>query len=84
MDAMCLFKNKKSDSQFANHLIEKGYTVDPAKGSEQLHLVSKGFKTNILEQLEILKHSNLDTTLINEQISLHKSPLLNIFKYNKK
>ena len=78
---MASFKNNKSDSQFANHLIEKGHTVDPSKGPEQLHLVSKGFKMNVLEQLEILKHSNPDTTLINEQINLHNSPLLNIFKY---
>ena len=54
------FKNNKSDSQFENHLTKKGNTVDPSKGPEQLHVVSKDFKMNVLEQFEILKHSNFN------------------------
>ena len=45
---------------------------------EILHTEGKGLKLNLLESLEINKLKNTDV-LLNDQIDLNNSPLLNMF-----
>ena len=70
------FIKDKNDSNYANHLIEYQHNFDP--NFKILHSENKGIKLNLLESLEInkLKNSNL---LLNDQLDLNNSPLLNLF-----
>lgn len=73
------FKNKnKIESQFAKHLINKNHSLNDNNRPIALHIHQKGRKLNLLEQLEI---NNIPKdNLINEQINIIRSPLLDIFK----
>ena len=70
------FINKKSDSHYANHLLEENHDFN--NQIKILHIENKGNRLNLLESLEInkLKHNN---NLLNSQIDLNNSPLLNLF-----
>ena len=47
---------------------------------EILHVSNKGLKLNALESLEINKRK-FDNILLNDQLDLNTSPLLNLFWY---
>ena len=70
------FINNKNNSTYSNHLLENQHTFD--ENFKILHVENKGKKLNLLESLEIkrLKNSNL---LLNDQLELNNSPLLNLF-----
>lgn len=70
------FNNNNKDSNYANHLIENNHTFN--NNFDILHSETKGLKLNLLESLEInkLKHTDI---LLNDQIDLNNSPLLNLF-----
>ena len=70
------FVNNKNSSNYANHLLESNHTFNP--NFDILHIADKGHKLNNLESLEInkLRNSNL---LLNDQLDLNSSPLLNLF-----
>lgn len=70
------FLNKKSNSNYANHLLEENHVFDD--NYKILHIENKGQKMNFLECLEInrLKYTG---NLLNDQTDLNNSPLLNIF-----
>lgn len=70
------FKNKKSNSTFANHLLETGHTSNFIP--DILHFEKKGFKLHLLESLEIKKHLNQTFLCLNEQTSLYNSPLIEL------
>jgi len=72
------WKNKKSDSLFANHLIEFNHTFDPNK-FKILHNQEKGRKLNNLEILEINKAVKSNVNLVNTQTKFNSSPLLQGF-----
>lgn len=71
------FITEKSDSNYANHLIESEHQFN--KNFEILHMEKKGYKLNLLESLEINKLKNTNY-LLNDQLELNSSPLLNIFQ----
>ena len=68
--------NNKNSSNYANHLLKSNHTFNP--NFDILHIADKGHKLNNLESLEInkLRNSNL---LLNDQLDLNSSPLLNLF-----
>lgn len=71
------WKYGKSNSNFANHLLDTGHNFDPKLNVKLLHMEQKSRKLNNLECLEInrsiLKNH---TSNLNEQIFLSSSPLL--------
>ena len=70
------FNKKKTDSHYANHLLETGHNFN--NDFRILHSENKGKKLNLLESLEINKLKNSDH-LLNCQLDLNNSPLLNLF-----
>jgi len=68
----------KSDSLFANHLLENNHTFDPTK-FKILHVQEKGRKLNNLEILEINKAVKSNINLVNAQTKFISSPLLQGF-----
>ena len=75
--------NHPDKSQFAKHLLQHKHTISDNNQPKLLHTENKGRKLNILEQIEINKRLNRENTnIINEQLHLHNSPILDIFKYH--
>ena len=70
------FRNKKLESNYGRHLVETGHNFN--SDFEILHVENKGLKLNMLESLEINKQRNTNN-LLNDQLDLNNSPLLNIF-----
>ena len=70
------FIKGKTDSNYANHLLEYNHNFN--HNFEILHTEKKGFKLNLLESLEINKLKS-SKNLLNEQLDLNNSPLLNMF-----
>lgn len=70
------FINSKIDSNYATHLIEENHSFNG--NYKILHTENKGHKLNYLECLEINKLKN-SGNLLNDQLDLNHSPLLNIF-----
>ena len=70
------FLLNKNDSNYANHLISENHNLN--SNFNILHIQNKGIRLNYQESLEIneLRNSNL---LLNDQIDLNNSSLLNIF-----
>lgn len=70
------FLKEKTDSTYANHLLSEKHNFN--EDFKILHKENKGKKLNLLESLEInkLKNTNL---LLNDQLDLNGSPLLNLF-----
>lgn len=64
---------KKSDSTFANHLMEEGHK--PSSDMKILHVQSKGFKLDVLEAMEVYKNKKESQILLNEQTELFNSRL---------
>lgn len=74
------YRNEHPDqSHFAKHLLDTGHSLRSNNNYNILHVCQKGFRLCVLEQLEIIKHSNRPFTLLNEQTNLVSSPLLRIF-----
>ena len=69
------FLNNKNNSTYSNHLIENQHTFD--ENFKVLHVENKGKKLNFLESLEINRLKNTDI-LLNDQLELNHSPLLNL------
>ena len=78
------FKNKHPDkSHFAKHLIDNNHKLSTNSKLEILHICDHPRKLNYFEALEINKFvNNPNYNLVNEQIDILTSPLLNIFKQN--
>lgn len=74
--------NKPEKSHFAKHLLDSGHNT--GHSHKILHICNKGFKLNLLEQLEIIKNTNQTFELLNEQINVSKSTLLEIFNCKNK
>ena len=70
------FNKGKTDSSYANHLLECNHTFN--NNFKILHNEQKGLKLNLLESLEINKFKHSDN-LLNEQVDINDSPLLNLF-----
>lgn len=70
-------KYKKTDSSFANHLIENNHSYK--NNYKILHLCEKGRKLNLLEAAEIFKLSK-NPNLLNDQTDIMYSPLFNSIK----
>ena len=62
-------------SKYSTHIIEEPHT--PNFDYTILHVESKGLRLNALESLEINRHKN-NSNLLNDQLDLNNSPLLNI------
>ena len=69
------FVNGKTDSHYANHIRESGHNFN--NNYKILHSENKSNKLNLLESLEVNKLKNTDH-LLNGQVDLNKSPLLNL------
>lgn len=74
------FRLKKTDSSFANHLLETGH--QPNKDMEVLHIISKGQKLNCWEALEIHKTKKSSDIILNDQTETFFSSLFNISTVN--
>lgn len=71
------WKYGKSNSNFANHLLETGHTFNPKINVKLLHMEEKSRKLNNLECLEINRSVFKNHTYnLNDQIFLNPSPLL--------
>lgn len=70
------FIKNKTDSNYSNHLLETNHTFN--FNYDILHIEDKGKKLNLLESLEINKLKN-NNILLNDQLDLNGSPLLNLF-----
>ena len=70
------FINNKLDSNYGIHLQESQHNFN--QNFQILHLQNKGQKLNLLEALEINKLKN-SQILLNDQLDLNNSPLLNLF-----
>lgn len=71
---------KSIHSNFSQHLIEKDHKISGAHTPEILHLQSKGKLLDLLETLEINRIAKNSThTVLNDQLDLSSSPLLNLF-----
>lgn len=70
------YNRKDGKSNYANHLIDKEHVFN--EEFEVLHVASKGPKLNLLESLEINKFKSKNI-LLNDQIDLNSSPLLNLY-----
>lgn len=70
------FLKKKKDSNYSNHLIDEQHAFN--FDYDILHCENKSLKLNLLESMEINKHKN-SNTLLNDQLDLNSSPLLNLF-----
>ena len=68
-------KNKKSN--YANHLLDNTDHVSN-RDYKILHTADKGLKLNALESMEINRR-RFDNVLLNDQLDLNSSPLLNLF-----
>ena len=68
-------KNKKSN--FANHFLDNPNHIYTDEFNI-LHTADKGLQLNALESLEINKRK-FDDVLLNNQVDLNSSPLLNLF-----
>ena len=77
----CIRPNK-SDSSFADHIIETSHHFDPDKNIKILHLYSKGRKLNIAENLEILLSSKSDDLTLNEQLNFESRFFLSSIALN--
>ena len=71
------FRYNDGKSNYANHLLEKDHSYND--NFKILHLSDKGPKLDLLETLEINKHKYLNV-LLNNQLDLNSSPLLNLYK----
>lgn len=75
------FRLQKSDSTFANHLIEDKHRFPELDNLEIIHVENKGFKLNVLESLEIYKSSKIPSNnLLNDQIDLYRTTLFGVFR----
>ena len=73
------FKHKKDNSNFSKHLIESNHSVSRDFQPKVLHVCNKGRKLNLLECMEINRFNKHNAvTLLNDQLDLNKSPLLNL------
>ena len=70
------FVYKKTDSTFANHLLEEQHSFNDK--FKIVHVENKSKKLSLLESLEINKLKNSDI-MLNDQIETNCSPLLNLF-----
>lgn len=70
------FINGKSDSNYGLHLRECNHSFN--QNFKILHSENKGHRLNLLETLEINKLKNSEN-LLNDQLELNNSPLLNLF-----
>ena len=70
------FKYKKQDSNYAKHLNNENHTFN--EDFEILQVESNYLKLGFLEAVEINKHK-LSNNLLNDQLDLNYSPLLNLF-----
>lgn len=71
--------NNNTNSNFAKHLLESNHILSQNHSLQILHIEEKGPKLNLLEALEINKlNKNARVILLNDQIDLNNSPLLNI------
>ena len=68
--------NKVEHSNYAKHLVNENHNFD--ENFKILHIENKGQKLNNLEIMEINKYKHNDL-LLNDQVELSNSPLLNIF-----
>ncbi|KAK9879490.1 hypothetical protein WA026_006560 [Henosepilachna vigintioctopunctata] len=73
------FEKKKTDSHYANHLIDENHKF--SSEFEILYRENKGSKLNLLESLQINKFKN-SGLLLNSQLDVNTSPLLNMFNKN--
>lgn len=72
------FRAKSTESNYANHLLESNHSFNSA--IYILHTQQKSEKPILLETLEINRHAKDPTyNLVNDQLDLSSSPLLNIF-----
>lgn len=69
------FNKKHSNSHYAIHLNSEQHNFD--ENFEILHLENKSKKLNLLESMEINKCKRLNV-LLNDQLDLNNSPLLNL------
>jgi hypothetical protein len=69
-------RNQKMNSQFAKHLIENNHRSD--FNFEILHVESKGYRLDALEQLEIFNSASLNGNIVNEFLYASHSPLLKV------
>ena len=67
--------NQDDASNYANHLMEANHRFND--NYKVLHQEQKGAKLNALEALETNKLRN-DNVLLNDQLDLNSSPLLNL------
>lgn len=73
-------KTHKQTSNFYKHLNESGHTLSAGHKPKILHTCKTYKKRKLLEALEINKmRKNPNHTLLNDQIELNNSPLLNMF-----
>lgn len=70
------FIKRKTDSHYANHLLESGHNFN--SNFKILHTEDKGPRLSLLESMEVNKLKNTDR-LLNVQLDLNASPLLNLF-----
>jgi hypothetical protein len=74
------YKYKRTDkSNYAKHLLENGHLMTSNNTITFLHFCDDKRKLDILEAFEIYKHSK-QVPLMNEQIDLLRSPLLEILE----
>ena len=74
--------NNNAFSEFANHLIETNHTFNNISGTTMLHRNEIGIRLNNLEALEIKKAINSNSDIINNQLNLTYSPILDMFPLN--
>ena len=72
------FRLEDGKSEYAEHVLLENHIFDD--NFEILHVSNKGLKLNALESLEINKRK-FDNILLNDQLDLNSSPLLNLFRY---
>ena len=70
------YTKQKTDSAYANHLIEHNHKFN--EQFEILHVNNKSKRLDFLESLEINKRKYSDN-LLNDKVDLNNSPLLNLF-----
>ena len=70
------FKKKKDNSNYAKHLLNDNHNFND--NFKVLHLENKGMKLNLLESMEINKHTNSDL-ILNDQLDCGTSPLINLY-----
>ena len=72
------FRLNRSDSTFANHLLEQNHSFPPIQDIKILDQCDKGLKLNYFESIEIFKHNNCNCNLLNDQTDLIHSPLFGL------